>query len=83
MKRLLLPLLALTAGLLSPITAKAESVWLVLMNGHYSATAFEKIQMTDMNECQLQGASYVAHEGEEMKLGFTRRYKEFICIKGK
>tara|TARA_Y100001968_G_C19249807_1_gene663807 strand:- start:495 stop:617 length:123 start_codon:yes stop_codon:yes gene_type:complete len=31
MKRLLLPLLALTAGLLSPIAAKAESVWLVLI----------------------------------------------------
>ena len=37
-------LLALTAGLLSPVAAKAESVWLVLTKHD----AMEKIQMRDM-----------------------------------
>ena len=41
-------LLALTAGLLSPVAAKAESVWLVLTKHD----AMEKIQMRDMEQCQ-------------------------------
>tara|TARA_B100000579_G_scaffold366738_1_gene326722 strand:- start:93 stop:293 length:201 start_codon:yes stop_codon:yes gene_type:complete len=46
MKRFLL--LALTTGLLSPIAANAESVWLVLTKHD----AMEKIQMRDMEQCQ-------------------------------
>ena len=44
--------LALTAGLLSPIAAKAESVWLIIQA---KSNALEKIQMRDMNQCQTQG----------------------------
>ena len=49
MKRFLL--LALTAGLLSPIAAKAESIWLMVKIEPFSGgAALEKIQMKNMNQ---------------------------------
>ena len=46
MKRFLL--LALTAGLLSPIAAKAESYWLIITG----SSSFEKVQMGSMEQCE-------------------------------
>ena len=53
MKRFLL--IALTAGLLSPIAAKAETYWLVLRAGIFNGSSLEKIEMKDMNHCESEG----------------------------
>lgn len=45
-------LLALDAGLLSPIAAKAETIYLVIST---EGTALDKIEMKDMNQCLEQG----------------------------
>ena len=47
-------LLALTAGLLSPIAAKAESVYLVIAkrNDFFKTNFIETIEMLDMKQCK-------------------------------
>ena len=55
MKRLLLPLLAAIA---LPTAVNAESYWLVLilgMGGNDKPAAFEKIEMSSMEDCQKEG----------------------------
>ena len=72
MKRLLL--LALTAGLLSPIAAKAESYWLVLVKHD----ALEKIQMQSMEQCEEMAQKWV----DKVFVKVSRAPK-YICLKGK
>ena len=52
MKRFLL--LALTAGLLSPIASEAESVWLVIAkrNDFFKTNFTHTVQMLDMKQCK-------------------------------
>ena len=73
MKRFLL--LALTAGLLSPIAANAESVWLVLLGR--SSDSMEKIQMQDMKQCEEMG-KYWQQENHRKSAA-----KKWTCMKGK
>ena len=70
MKRFLL--LALTAGLLSPIAAKAESYWLVLEKAWGGYAALEKIEMIDMAQCKEQG-----------ELFGDKKHRSYYCLKGK
>tara|TARA_Y100001968_G_scaffold23658_1_gene18512 strand:+ start:388 stop:561 length:174 start_codon:yes stop_codon:yes gene_type:complete len=51
MKRFLL--LALTAGLISPIAAKADRYWLIL--DATGARGIEKIEMKSLAQCEEQG----------------------------
>ena len=86
MKRFLL--LALTAGLLSPIAAKAESYWLVLGASHqqYSVT-LEKIQMESMEQCLEQGELFrkTKRTRDKASQGIQGGQSDayFICLKGK
>ena len=49
-------LLALTAGLLSPIAAKAETYWLILKPADYAqASGLLKIEMKSLAKCEEQG----------------------------
>ena len=49
-------LLALTAGLLSPIAANAERYWLIIRaSDHLQGTALEKIEMKSLEQCEEQG----------------------------
>ena len=68
-------LLALTAGLLSPIAAKAETYWLILFSGMGQAS--EKIQMASMEQCQKEGNLFV--DESPNYIGTPR----FYCVSGK
>ena len=80
MKRFLL--LALTAGLLSPIAAKAESYWLILtygMGGYEDSGALEKIEMQSSEACEKEGRKWENSPTHGIKSGFRR----FHCVIGK
>jgi hypothetical protein len=68
-------LLALTAGLLSPIAVKAESYWLILFSGMGKAS--EKVQMASMEQCQKEGKLFV--DESPNYIGTPR----FYCVTGK
>ena len=70
MKRFLL--LALTAGLLSPIDANAESIWLVL-----NTQSPLKIEMKDMEQCEEMGKYWQQENYRKFKT------KTWTCMKGK
>ena len=82
MKRFLLTLLALLA---LPTAVYAESIWLVVryatsLSGEDGvAAAIEKIEMTDMTQCELMGAKWVASKAKPEQ----RSTFHFACIKGK
>ncbi|MAJ23213.1 MAG: hypothetical protein CBC24_05030 [Candidatus Pelagibacter sp. TMED64] len=65
-------LLALTAGMISPIAANAESVWLILK----TSTGLEKVQSLDMAQCEREGQKWV-------KKKFSGNKKTYQCIIGK
>ena len=84
MKRFLL--LALTDGLLSPIAAKAESVWLVLGWAGSYQMALEKIEMNNMSQCKEQGELWMEEledKKRRMHKGSFQRELRYHCIKGK
>jgi len=70
-------------------TAKAESVWLVLLlfassKPSAAAAAFEKIEMEDMKQCEEQGSIYVSSKRIiNSKTWNKPTYKGFECLKGK
>ena len=82
MQRLLLPLLA---ALALPTAASAETVWLILrystgLNQNGVGAALEKIQMNDLQECEMVGAQWMGSK--------PSRYERapvfgFNCFKGK
>ena len=82
MKRFLL--LALTAGLLSPIAAKAESVWLVYAGGFPTlkrrTIVLDKIQVQNEDQCHREGKKMIA-DGDFRKGLFE--FLTYTCVKGK
>ena len=68
-------LLALTAGLLSPIAAKAEKYWL-LVNGWEVGTT--KIEMQSMEDCETTRKKWF----EEI-VKKKRNIQNMFCVKGK
>ena len=68
-------LLALTAGLMSPIAAKAESYWLIMSAGDADKIDMEKVQMENLDQCNEQGQVF-----KSLK---TARVMKYVCIKGK
>ena len=74
-------LLALTAGLFSPIAAKAESVWLVLkVDKSNGGMALEKIQMKNMNQCENEIQKLADRWDYASRLDKLRK---FACVTGK
>ena len=65
----------------SSLPVHAGSVWLLLreMTGTF-AIDFEKIEMESMEQCEIQGAMYVASKrlGERYSIGVG-----FECLEGK
>lgn len=80
MKRYLLPLLA---ALALPTAVNADSVWLLLRGGHpLDAATMEKIEMKDMEQCELMGALFMSSE----RLNFSEeriKRRGFECFEGK
>ena len=92
MKRLLfvLPLLlgAFQASNAQPLvdqepanTANTGSVWLILHKGWGEDAALEKIEMTDMTQCEIQGALWKGSTTIEKKT--VSKYQGFHCVEGK
>ena len=64
MKRFLL--LALTAGLLSPIASKADRYWLVFKHST-SGSGIEKIEMKSLAQLEEQGYIFQSKKNELIK----------------
>ena len=84
MKRFFLPLLAFLA---LPTSVSAESTWLILRvgnsglesGGRLQPVALEKIEMIDMDQCQLQGALLKS----SLEINKKSHRIGFVCIEGK
>ena len=80
--RRFLPLL-LTAGILSPTAAMAESTWLILRYGITSGGALEKIKMKDNNQCELMGAKWMGTKrNRREKREESKMVLAYECIQG-
>ena len=80
MKRLFLVLFLL--GFISPVSA--ESVWLIIHKGWGEHAALEKIEMTDMNQCELMGAKWKSSNVANIKHNdFGVQTLSHTCLKGK
>ena len=90
MKRLLfaLPLIlgAFQASNAQPLAAQVPvtstntgSVWLLMRDGVMATPAFEKIEMKDLDQCEMQGALFMSSE----RLYRTNERRGFECIEGK
>ena len=83
MKRLLLALLAVLA---LPTAVNAESVWLVLKYAGWdnqNGAALEKIEMKDMNQCEMMGVKWIAARKAHTKASKILEEASYVCIKGK
>ena len=76
-------LITLLASMAISSTVNSESVWLVVNMGFWyqtgAATAFEKIEMKDMEQCEEQVAKYMGAD----TLSGTKRWKGYACLKGR
>ena len=61
--------------------ANAGSVWLILHKGWAEDAALEKIEMTDMTQCEIQGALWKGSTTIEQKV--ISKYQGFHCLEGK
>ena len=83
MKRLLTTAFALSTLGAAPV--QASSVWLIMkeavsLSGHRIAVDLEKLEMKDMDQCEEQGAIFIASE----RMGKERdKYIGFECLEGK
>ena len=80
-------LLALTAGLFSPIAANAASAWLILRYGNIygsrGAVALEKVKMSNMNQCELMGAKWMGTKLSQRENNFEKSMVfGYECIEG-
>ena len=72
-------LLALTAGLLSPVAAKAESHWLVITYSSSHGRTMNTIEMESAGGCESEGKRWInspTHEDHPSK-------RDFHCVVGK
>jgi hypothetical protein len=83
MKRVLILLLAAFA---LPTSANAASTWLILryQSGWSikSPVALEKIEMEDLEQCELEGAKWMGAKESKVEKARTRGFS-FICLQGK
>ena len=77
-------LLFASAALLIGVPVQADTVWLIMkeavvVTGSF-AVGMEKLEMTDMEQCEEQGAVFMSSE----RLGIKReKYSGFECLEGK
>ena len=82
MKKLLSPVFFL---LMAAPAVQADSVWLIMKeavsdSGPRFALALEKLEMKAMEQCEEQGAVFIASE----RMGRNRgKYVGFECLEGK
>lgn len=87
--RCLFPLLFLSA---SPSYSQSEvspqtqsqtrgTVWLIIQKGWGEHAALEKIEMRDMEQCEMQGALWKASKKIEDRV--SSKYQGYECIEGK
>ena len=74
-------LLSLVAAISLPTAATAESVWLVLRS--WGGKGIEKIEMKDMDQCELMGAKWSGTKLTKEEEGFGRVSFTYECLKGK
>ena len=63
-------ILSITLFLFTPMKSKAESYWLIIQNSSYG---IEKIEMKNMEQCNVQGKEYSKSSG----------IPRYLCLKGK
>ena len=84
MKRLLISVFALLIATPAP-AVQAGSVWLIMkeavaIKGTRFALDLEKLEMSDMDQCEEQGAIFIASE----RMGKDRgMFSGFECLEGK
>ena len=83
MKRFLIPLLAAFA---LPTAVNAESTWLIIRyqagESWKSPVAMEKIEMTNMEQCEAEGAKWMGAKESKIE-SLRKRGFSFTCLKGK
>ena len=79
MKRLLATAIALST--LGALPVQAGSVWLILvLRNMGGGSSMEKIEMNDLEQCNEQGALYMANQAIQ---AHYREGREFVCVEGK
>ena len=56
-------------------------VWLILHKGWAETAALEKIEMKDMDQCELQAAIWKA--GKRIEKNTVAKYMGYECLEGK
>ena len=83
MKKLIFPFLFIFSF---PTTLNAESTWLIIRyqagRSLKSPVAMEKIEMTDLEQCELEGAKWMGAKESEIESKRDRGFS-FTCLKGK
>ena len=72
-------LLMASAALLVGLPVQADTVWLFVRESYGEAVTFEKIPITSMDQCEEQGALYLASS----RLSKNRYRFGFECFEGK
>ena len=64
----------------SIIAGEKPSIWLILsVDDGANYSTFEKVEMKDMDQCEEQGAIFLASK----KIGRRHNEKGFVCLEGK
>ncbi len=71
--------IALTAGLLTPVAAKAESHWLILNHQNSDRSSLEKVEMESASACEKEGRRWE----DSPTQGDRSDYRRFHCVIGK
>lgn len=65
----------------SQSTQQPSSVWLIIHKGWAEDAALEKIEMRDMQQCEMQGAIWVS--STRIEKDSRAKYNGFECLEGK
>ena len=83
MKRFLIPLLS---ALTLPTAVNAETTWLIIRyqagTSWKSPVAMEKIEMTNLEQCELEGAKWMGAKESKVEAARNRGFS-FTCLQGK
>ena len=72
-------LLSLTAGLLSPIDASAETWWMMAAHRAKTGTVTWEVPIGSYSDCEAAGKRFIEKDWGDT-LG---RFKNYLCVKGK
>ena len=78
--------LSILVFLIQPISVLADSTWLIIRYtsgvNTKAGVALEKIEMKDMEQCELGGAKWMGSKETEIEAAIRRGYA-YVCIEGK